>query len=104
MCESNSRCTGLDSHRRLAKRRARLDPSVGGTGPHGLTVREDAFVHAPKCAEHPHVHRIPLPTSVTIAIRPSDGGGTRGEKHIFTKNGRGIFLAGGLDMNEIDFR
>jgi hypothetical protein len=23
-----------------------------------------------------HVHRIPLPTSVTIAIRPSDGGGT----------------------------
>src|SRR6185312_5817194 len=27
-------------------------------------------------AEHPHVHRIPLPTSVTIAIRPSCGGGT----------------------------
>src|SRR5262249_29694001 len=40
------RCTGLVSHRRLAKRPARLDPSVGGTGPHGLAVREDAFVRA----------------------------------------------------------
>jgi len=24
----------------------RLDPSVGGTGPHGLAVRKDAFVGA----------------------------------------------------------
>ena len=64
------RCTGLFSHRRPRQSSRRLDPSVGGTGPHGLTVREKAFVHAPKCAEHPHVHRIPLPTSVTIAIRP----------------------------------
>jgi hypothetical protein len=45
----------------------------------------------------PRVHRIPLPTSVTIAIRPSDGGGTAGENHIFTINGRRIFLLGGLD-------
>src|SRR5215475_2279023 len=32
-----------------------------------------------------YVHRIPLPTSVTIAIRPSDGGGTRQDKHKFLK-------------------
>ena len=30
-------------------------------------------------AEHHRVHRIPLPTSVTIAIRPSSGGGMGGE-------------------------
>jgi len=30
-----------------------------------------------------HVHRIPLPTSVTIAIRPSDGGGMAASMHIF---------------------
>jgi hypothetical protein len=47
------RCTGLFSHRRLAKRPARLDPSVGGTGPHGLTVRARAFVlHKPR-PSHP---------------------------------------------------
>jgi len=28
------RCAGLVSHRRPAKRLARLDPSVGGSGPH----------------------------------------------------------------------
>jgi len=34
-------------------------------------VREECFRRRGKRAEHPHVHRIPLPTSVTIAIRPS---------------------------------
>jgi hypothetical protein len=31
------------------------------------------FVRATNCAQHSRVHRIPLPTSVTIAIRPSHG-------------------------------
>src|SRR4029079_12230765 len=39
----------------------------------------------------PSVHRIPLPTSVTIAIRPSCGGGMRGVNHCFLKNGIVIF-------------
>src|ERR1700761_287723 len=39
----------------------RLDASVGASGPHGFTVREQTrFVFA-RC----HVHRIPHPTSVT---------------------------------------
>src|SRR5579871_5506077 len=33
------RCTGPDSHRRLALVTPRLDPSVGGSGPHDLAVR-----------------------------------------------------------------
>jgi hypothetical protein len=33
------------------------------------------------------VHRIPLPTSVTIAKRPSCGGGTVRRNHIFLING-----------------
>jgi len=45
---------------------ARLDPSVGGAGPHVLAVRAGSARPARR-----HVHRIPLPTSVTIAIRPS---------------------------------
>src|SRR6185312_11115081 len=55
------RCTGLFSHRRVAKRPAKLDPSVGGTGPYGLTVREDAFVGALPRAETSS--RPPHPTS-----------------------------------------
>ena len=42
-------------------------------------------------AEHPHVHRNPLPTLVTIAKRPSGGGGMGGYNHGFPKNGSGIF-------------
>jgi hypothetical protein len=38
-------------------------------------------------AEQPHVHRIPRPTSVTIAKRPSGERETREENHIFLKNG-----------------
>ena len=77
----------------------RLDPSIGGPGPHAFAVREECFRPRVKRAEHTHVHRLPLPTSVTIAIRPSCGGGMRADNHIFPKNGRGIFFAGGLDNN-----
>src|ERR1700726_4513976 len=38
---------------------------------------------APLVSRHRCVHRIPLPTSVTIAIRPSCGGGTAGREHNF---------------------
>jgi hypothetical protein len=70
--------SGLDSHRRSRERLAELDPSVGGSGPHVFAVR----VGAPRRACQ-RVHRIPLPTSVTIAIRPSSGGGTTQVMHIF---------------------
>jgi len=55
-------------------------------------------------AEHPHVHRSLIPTSVTIASRPSDGIRMGGANHDFLENGREIFLRGGLDRaNQIDF-
>ena len=77
-----------------------LDPSVGRSGPHAFAVREAAFVGAHMRAAHPHVHRILPPTSVTIASRPSRGSRMCGEKHRFRKNGRGIFLCGGLDRGD----
>ena len=46
---------------------ARLDPSVGGSGPHDFAVRIGRVRQLRQS-----VHRIPLPTSVTIAKRPSD--------------------------------
>ena len=59
--------------RRLVTRK--LDTSVGGSGPHDLAVREDAFVGA-ACALSLLTSIAPRRlTSVTIAIRPSDGGG-----------------------------
>ena len=74
-----------------------LDPSVGGSGPHDFAVREDAFVGALSRVEHPHVHRSPLPTSVTTAIRPSwwrrDDGS---EPYIYEKRKLNIFAGGGL--------
>ena len=47
------RCLGLVSHRRLRIAR-KLDPSVEGTGPHGLTVRAGIARLRYQC-----VHRIP---------------------------------------------
>ncbi len=38
-CSALSLASGLFSHHRRANRFARLDPSVGGSGPHGLAVR-----------------------------------------------------------------
>jgi hypothetical protein len=63
--------TGLSCLRRLKVITLRLDPSVGGSGPHAFAVR----VSRARLARQ-RVHRIPLPTSVTTAKRPSDGGGT----------------------------
>ncbi len=67
-------------------RHARLDPSVGGSGPHDFAVRFNPFVFAiPRPGRN--VHRSPPPTLVTIAKRPSGGSGMRREDHIFPKNG-----------------
>jgi len=49
----------------------KLDASVEASGPHDFAVRVSAVRH-----RHPHVHRIPHPTSVTTAKRPSCGHGT----------------------------
>jgi hypothetical protein len=50
---------------------AKLDASVGASGPHDFAVRKTStFVFRAAC-----VHRIPFPTSVTIASRPSSGTG-----------------------------
>jgi len=77
----------------------KLDPSVGGSGPHDFAVRPG---HARLARQS--VHRIPLPTSVTIASRPSRGCGMRQVNHIFPKNGSRIFLPEGLDRaNQTDF-
>src|SRR5438105_14257384 len=55
---------GLFCHRRLRCRK--LDASVETSGPHDLAVRVSTVRQ--RCLR---VHRIPCPTSVTIAIRPS---------------------------------
>ena len=69
--------TGLCCHRRpqetskkLASRE--LDASVGASGPHDFAVRA-SVIRLLTC----RVHRIPHPTSVTIAKRPSGGTGWR---------------------------
>jgi hypothetical protein len=50
----------------MRKHHRQLDVSVETSGPHAFTVRPSAFV---ACAAS--VHRIPRPTLVTIAKRPS---------------------------------
>ena len=74
--------TGLSCHRRpqetckkLASRE--LDASVGASGPHDFAVRLGAARPRKVFARRrQNVHRIPRPTSVTIATRPSCGCGT----------------------------
>jgi hypothetical protein len=63
---------GLSCHRHLAEMdSAKLDAGVEASGPHDFTVRVSTFRQARR-----RVHRIPFPTSVTIAIRPSSGNET----------------------------
>jgi hypothetical protein len=49
------------------KRCRRVDASIGASGPHDFTVRSPHH----SSVDVAGVHRIPRPTSVTIAIRPS---------------------------------
>ena len=64
--------TGLvcHRHRRDAKHHRQLDASVGASGPHDFAVRVSAVRQRAA-----RVHRIPPPTSVTIAKRPSEKAG-----------------------------
>jgi hypothetical protein len=48
-----------------------LDTSVGVSGPHDFAVRVEIVRRRGKRAATQHVHRIPRPTFVTIAKRPS---------------------------------
>jgi hypothetical protein len=53
-------------------RRRNVDTSVGVSGPHDFAVRIDAVRrHDQLTLQHRYVHRIPHPTFVTIAKRPS---------------------------------
>jgi hypothetical protein len=66
-------CAGLFGHHIAtnAPKRAVRDTSVGVSGPHDFAVRIGMFVGANDHAAFRHAHRIPLPTSVTFAKRPS---------------------------------
>ena len=57
--------TGLVCHRRRRSCFRQLDASVGASGPHDFAVRRKAL-----SSSATRVHRIPCPTSVTIAKRP----------------------------------
>src|SRR5215471_13024451 len=88
------RRAGLSSHRRLPGRRpCRLDPSVGGSGPHDFAVRLDR-------ARQSQPRRPSPPASTSVTTRPPllAEPGWRTTNHIFPKIGRRIFFAGGLDF------
>jgi hypothetical protein len=78
-------------------RPAKLDASVGASGPHDFAVR--------KCAVRPHQcwrcgalrPSHPAPTSVTTAKRPSCEAGWRINKTVSTERRNEIFLRRGLD-------
>jgi hypothetical protein len=62
------------SARRL-KRLHELSACIGAPGPYDFAVRHSLIRPRKDCACGCRVHRIPLPTSVTIAKRPSCGNG-----------------------------
>ncbi len=77
-----------------------LVPSVGGTGPHGLTVRLER-IRLPRQS----VHRIPRSTLVTMAKRPSlPSTGRREIKHVFRISETRIFLSKRLDSELLEIR
>jgi len=87
------RGAGLDSPRRL---RARHPPTWSQR--RGIRTtrlgRPCRYVRLTR----QHGHRIPLPTSVTIAKRPSCGSRTGEDKHKIPKNGSKIFFTKTLDF------
>ena len=94
--------TGLCCHRRSAEHSTKLDASVGASGPHDFAVRKHA-VRPRQCWRSAlYVHRIPHPTSVTTAKRPSCEAGWRINKTVSTKRRNEIFFATGLDSNQIE--
>jgi hypothetical protein len=72
---------------------ANLTPTIEASGPHDFTVRVSAIRQ-----KRISVHRIPCPTSVTIAKRPSVWAGmTRDVEVIWVKKERKYFCEEGLD-------
>jgi hypothetical protein len=69
-----------------------LDASVGASEPHDFTVRISRFRQA--CFS---VHRIPCPTSVTIAIRPFEERDGRFYKSDLGEARTDLFSAKALD-------
>jgi hypothetical protein len=84
---------GLSCRRRLADTSAKLDASVETSEPHDFTVRE------PRRSSFGtgRVHRIPSPTSVTIAKRPSSGTGWVRYSFDLGEARSGKFFRRGLD-------
>src|SRR5438045_6262951 len=89
---------GLFCHRPQQVTTCQLDASVEASGPHDFAVRISTFCQA--CFS---VHRIPCPTSVTIAKRPSrvgrDGASCRSDLGCWRSR---IFLRSGLDSSWTD--
>src|SRR5262249_52024493 len=72
----------------------KLDPSVGGSGPHDFAVRA-----GPARRARPVRPSHPAPRFVTIGrSAPLAGAGQREDNHIFPKNGRKKFCVRGLDI------
>ena len=91
--------TGLSCHCHLADTSAKLDASVGASGPHDFAVR----LKRRSSLSASSVHRIPRSTSVTIAKRPSERAGRRGYRVDLGRLRTGMFFDLGLDHpNYID--
>ena len=93
------RRAGLSSHRRLpGQRPCKLDPSVGGSGPHDFAVRFDR-------ARQSQFQRPSPPVSMSVTTRPPllAEPGWRTTNHIIPKIGRRIFSRERLDLGRRRF-
>jgi hypothetical protein len=94
--------TGLFCHHRRRKFFRRLDASVGASGPHDFAVRVSTVrprkEFALRCCR---VHRIPHPTSVTIAIRPQAGRDSRVVEVIWVKREQECFCERGWTAGSV---
>jgi hypothetical protein len=80
----------------VMKHHRQFDASVEASGPHGFAVRVRAVRQ-----RRTRVHRIPHPTLVTIAIRPSQPGGTaRGLKDDLPDGARDNFRTGAANWHD----
>jgi len=88
------RCAGLLATvaRVTRERQRKRNTSIGVSGPRDLTVRAGSFVGAIDHAAIRHAHRIPLPTSVTTAIRPLRRNGTGATIMLILRNRQAIYL------------
>jgi hypothetical protein len=73
-----------------------LDISVGISGPHDFAVRPQSRPSGDIAC----VHRIPHPTFVTVAKRPSYSGAERGKVvKVICPTAQGVFLKPGAPVN-----